>query len=238
MAELGAPFSVQGLVSIRDSYRDQNGDRQYYRTIDKMTTIRRLFITVKDLAALPPHAFAVKRSQSKNSAKSGKLAFKYIQYRMGENPFTDLVPESTGITDTTPEEQIREIVISGLNGLAAEGNVTLTTNMKSPYANIQTSEGLVTIYDKNADDVDANGQPLFDENGNPKNYYLRNDVELTVTLTHAINQGNKYFQVAFSTDKAPADIFGIPQRGHVWDPTSGATASASDFSDASTGQWG
>ena len=61
MAELGAPFSVQGLVSIRDSYRDQNGDRQYYRTIDKMTTIRRLFITVKYFAALPQNEFYVKR---------------------------------------------------------------------------------------------------------------------------------------------------------------------------------
>lgn len=214
-------YTITAPITIMDSYIDTHtNQRVYYKSLNKETTLRRVHITIKDLEALPEEFFEIKVSQSKDQYKAGKLAFKYLSYKLGEQPFTSMLPVDAPINMAMTPEQVKQLIASNASFIQAaqEGNVSLTINNKAPFQSIyfKNENTSYILFDK---------AKFPDTNGNPPEYYLRRDVELTITLKRAVNQGNAYYQMTLESSQDSKDVFQLKQQSQVW---GGGSDSSSD----------
>lgn len=158
------------------------------------TPNRRLVIAVKpnELADMPEELFAMKRSQSKDMNRRGKLVFKYLSYKTNEvTPWSDRAASS--FDDATPLSTVKEAVMSILTDPDAKAQFTV--RMPGKFGKIKTPDG---VYD------------LFDFTETPDGnlgYYLKKDTLATVTFTLAEHQDNEYYRLKLETDLYPEDIF-------------------------------
>lgn len=217
-------YTITAPITISDSYVDaRTNQRVCYKSLDGATTIRRLYVTVNDLIALPDEFFEIKASQSKDQTKAGKLAFKYLSYKLGEQPYTSFLPDGAPINLAMTPEQVKQVIVSPSTPFvqaAKEGNVSLIFNVKSPFQTIKFDgiDSPIILFDK---------QQFPDSNGNP-DYFLRRDIELTVSLKRAVNQGNAYYQVSLASSKTPEEVFQKRQQSQVWGGSSSSIESHSD----------
>lgn len=165
---------------------------------------RRLFIEVTDLAAIPEELFAVKISQSKNPSLAGKPVFKYFSYKVNENtPFSALAPENT--TLATPVSEIKSAVVSKLGALPG-AKYSLNISLNGTFANIETSEGIYTIFDDKEFPA-TEGKP---------GYYVASGTEAEVTITKAQSQYGPYYRTSIKTDLSPDEVFVKAGKGKIW----------------------
>lgn len=165
---------------------------------------RRLFIDVTNLAAIPDKLFAVKISQSKNPNLAGKPVFKHFSYRVSENePFSALAPETT--TLATPVSEIKAAVVGKLGALPS-AKFSLNITLNGTFANIQTSEGVFTIYDDKEFPA-TEGKP---------GYYVASGTEAEVTITEATSQYGPYYRTSIKTSLSPDEVFVKAGKGKVW----------------------
>lgn len=184
---------------------------------------RRLFIDVKDLDAIPDELFAVKISQSKNPSLAGKPVFKYFSYKVNENtPFSALAPDNT--TLATPVSEIKSTVVSKLGALPG-AKYSLNIALNGSFANIETSEGIYTIFDDKEFPA-TEGKP---------GYYVASGTEATVTITRAQSQYGPYYRTSIKTALSPDEVFVKAGKGKVWGAETQGSVHTSAAEDATDG---
>ena len=194
---------------------------------------RTLFLHPK-IEDIPEQLFALKVSQSSNAQRAGKLVFKYLSYRVGEDqPSSDLAPSSVDMT--TPLSQIRDMFVSKLGALPG-ASVSLTIALKGAFTNIQCADGLFALYDEAKEEFKTDDP---NTTGNAP-YYIKSDAQIHVKLKGAMSkQGNPYIQTTLSSTSTSSEIFVKPQRGAVWNPDdqAGTPAPEAPESDAPASIW-
>lgn len=181
---------------------------------------RTMFLRPK-LEDIPENLFAVKVSQSNNPQKAGKLAFKYLTYRLNENEKpNDLVP--SGIDLTTELKDIKSMFLAKLANMP--GVVfSLNIGLKGKFTSITCTDGTFKLYDED--------EPAFktdnpDTSGNAP-YYVKSDAQVHVKLKGAMGKmGKPYIQSELSSTSASNEILAQTERGHIWNPNSTVAAEA------------
>lgn len=157
----------------------------------------------KELADFPAALFKLKVSQSKNPEKAGKIIFKYFRYKGSEStPWSDMAP--TNFTMDTPFETIKEQVVSSMG---TNPNIKTQFDIKMPgnFANIDTSDGIYTIFDYNVNPEGDLG------------YYFIGGTTVTVTFTPSTHRENFYYRLHLAaTDKRPEEIFRKSGKGRIF----------------------
>lgn len=187
---------------------------------------------IENLANLPAELFMVKISQSPKPELAGKATFRFLSFKLSEDAqYNSVAPE--GISLTTPLEEIKSLVVSKLSSVPG-AQVSVATRLHGRFTSVATSEGNFNIYDEER--FPSND---WRELGDPS-YYLRNDVEVTVTLKGAESHGNEYLQTRIKTTLSPDEVFQKRADGKIWgEDDGGSTPNPVDNTPADTagGGW-
>lgn len=192
---------------------------------------RTLFFSpeLTQLADLPAELFMVKISQSTNPEKAGRVVFRFLSFKFSEEgQYGSIAPE--GITVTTPLEEVKALIVSKLTAVP-QAQVSVAIPLKGRFTTVTTPEGDFNIYDE--DKFPSND---WRELGDPP-YYLRNDVEVTVSMKGAESHGNEYLQTRIKTTLSPDEIFQKRAEGKIWGEDDGGSAPANDEPVDANGGW-
>lgn len=209
-ALVGLEWDYKGKISIFKGQGYQGG------------VSRTMFLSPKpsELKDMPEELFVVKISQSKNPERAGKPLFRFFTFRASaEDKYTDTVPN--GIDQSTPLSEIKAMVVESL-GSREEMDISIRIPLHGTFTIINLADGAFDIYNEEkfkSNDIMEKGEPP---------YYLRNDVDVTVSLKGAENLGNDYLQSRISSSLTADEVFQKKAASKVWgeDDTSATTYDA------------
>ena len=192
---------------------------------------RTLFFSpeLTQLADLPAELFMVKISQSTNPERAGRAVFRFLSFKFSEEgQYGSVAPE--GIAVTTPLEEVKALIVSKLTAVP-QAQVSVAIPLKGRFTTVATPDGDFNIYDE--DKFPSND---WRELGDPP-YYLRNDVEVTVSMKGAESHGNEYLQTRLKTTLSPDEIFQKRAEGKIWGEDDGGSAPVNDEPVDANGGW-
>ena len=178
--------------------------------------IKRLNFTGSDIENVPAGVFTLKVSRSKNPELAGQVILQYMSYQLAENgPWSSRLPQP--VTMATPCEQVKAMIVELFRQYPT---ARFSVNIKIPgeFSNIETPQGMYSIYDFKKNPVDGN-----------VGYYLAHNTPARVTLVRANNKGNDYFRVSLATDLSPNEIFKRGGHGKVWGEEEGVGTTVQSF---------
>lgn len=205
-------LNITSPVAIRQAgYTNDKGFKPYKLRLlppmaDEGSTKTQYETTMDWVKELPAELFAVKKSQSEKPERRGKILFKYltINYAGQKEDWTDYAPKA--LSEDMPVETIKEKMVNFFEYKAENGElrfpdikVSFEIEIKGNFLKVLASDGLYAIFDRE--------NPKWTANDGMPNYYIITGTVLDVELTLAVKQGNPYFQIKLSTDKASTDIF-------------------------------
>lgn len=218
----GFEWDYTGTVAIfkREGYQGKGVSRTMFFSPD-----------VSELENIPAELFMVKVSQSQKPELAGKVVFRFLSFKLTEDgQYNSTAPQ--GVTVTTPLEEIKALVVSKLSAIP-EAQVSIAIRLHGKFTTVSTPEGNFNIYDE-----ERFPSTNWRELGDPP-YYLRNDVEVTVSLKGAESHGNEYLQSRIKTNLSPDEIFQKRADGQIWGEDSGSVSPdpVDSVTDDATGGW-
>ncbi len=196
----------------------------------KNRQIRKITVFFDNIDEIDADLFETKISQSKDASKKGKLAFKFLGYKLNDQQekYSYMVPAS--ITADMSNED-KKAAFKAAVAKYPEIKFCMWNKIGSPFLNVELADDTYTVFDNNQFPGDTSKSPKENRTIGYPGYFIKRDTRLDVTFTKAMSkEGNEYLQTKLSSKELTGeDVFDVRRRGRVFgQPSDGGSDSVID----------